>query len=489
MTSLYQDFLSVIPECILLLTALTILMIATLKTPNVLTLSRITTLGGLTLSALALFYMPSVTALVFDGLMVHAPLGIFLRLFCDLLMLALVVVSWSHLKFHQLDKPELYTLQLLALLGMHVMIMAQDLMTLYLGIEMQSLALYVMVAYGRTSTLTTEAALKYFVLGALASVFILFGASFIYGSTGATGYGAISTALSMHAPETDLTMLYAGMTFALVGFAFKVSWAPFHLWTPDVYQGSPTVITAFLASLPKIAAFMVLISFLLQVMGPLSTFWQGLIVALASLSMLWGALGALAQSSLKRLMAYSTISHMGYASLAFLAPAQTSLYPLILYLVLYVVMTLGVFALLLCLRRYGEPMDKLQDLQGLATHHPMLAFMLAALLFSLAGIPPLAGFFAKYAIFQMAISAGHIAVALLGVLTSVVAAAYYLRVIKIMYFDQSVDPAGLRLDQPFSRGTLTVAGISTVVIVGYLAIPSAATLYLQQLGQVLLQTH
>lgn len=478
MPNFMYDLLTLTPELILLVAALTVLMVATSKSANAFMLSRMLATVAIGLSVGALASMPGETALIFEGLMSQSPLAIFFKGLCDLLVLGVLALAWHHMPGARLDKPEFFALMLFALLGMHLMISANDLMVLYLGLEMQSLSLYVMVAFNRESPLATEAALKYFVLGALASVFILFGSSFIYGFVGSTEYSLITTAFSVAPQGLDMRVLYVGLALVLMGFAFKVSWAPFHLWTPDVYQGSPTIVTVFLAAAPKIAAFAVLIRLLMIVMHPYAAFWTDVVAGLAALSMVAGAFGALSQTSLKRLLAYSTISHMGYASLALLAPEAQSLYALMIYLIIYSLTTLAIFGLLLSFSRHGENIDTIEDLTGLAKTHPYVALSMTILLFSLAGIPPLAGFFAKFAVFQVAIQAGYVGIAILGILTSVVAAAYYLKIMKVMYFDEAATL--VKLDLPFSRSTTAIMALGTLATLTYVLLPASFALILQQ---------
>ena len=330
-------------------------------------------------------------------------------------------------------KFEYPVLVLFAATGMMMMISANDLIALYVGLELQSLSLYVVAAFKRDSARSSEAGLKYFVLGALSSGMLLYGASLIYGFTGSTEFTQIAQAVQ---PSGDNLGLIFGLVFLLAGFAFKISAVPFHMWTPDVYEGAPTPVTAFFAAAPKIAAMALLVRVVISAFPSITPDWQQIIIFLAIASMGLGAFAAIGQRNIKRLMAYSSIGHMGFA-LVGLAPATAEgVQGVIIYLAIYLVMTLGTFACILSLRRDGKMVEEIDQLSGLSRTSPLMALGLAILLFSLAGIPPLAGFFAKFYVFLAAIEAKLYALAVVGVLLSVVGAFYYLRIVKIMYFDE-----------------------------------------------------
>ncbi|MBW8636577.1 NADH-quinone oxidoreductase subunit NuoN [Hoeflea sp. WL0058] len=337
----------------------------------------------------------------------------------------------------QMDRFEFPVLVVLATLGMMLMISANDLITMYLGLELQSLALYVVAAINRDSVRSTEAGLKYFVLGALSSGMLLYGASLIYGFTGHLGFPGISEALA----SGDRTLgIVFGLVFLLVGVAFKISAVPFHMWTPDVYEGAPTPVTAFFAAAPKVAAMAMLIRIVIEAFDPIVADWRQIIVFLAVASMALGAFAAIGQRNIKRLMAYSSISHMGFALVGLSAGSMIGVQSVSLYMLIYMVTTLGTFACILAMRRKEEGnVEQIDDLSGLATTNPVMATMLTIFMFSLAGIPFLAGFFAKYFVFLAAIEAGLYILAVIGVLTSVVGAYYYLRIVKIMWFDEAAE--------------------------------------------------
>ncbi len=346
----------------------------------------------------------------------------------------------------------------LATLGMMLMISANDLMALYVGLELQSLALYVVASFQRDSERSTEAGLKYFVLGSVASGMLLFGSSLIYGFCGGTAFVEISKALlDGRAAESGVVI---GLVFVVAGLAFKVSAVPFHMWTPDVYEGAPTPVTALFAVAPKIAAMSLLVSVLMGPFKPLFAQWQQIIVVASVLSMVLGAFAALRQQNIKRLMAYSSIGNVGYILLGLAAGTEKGIQGIVFYLAIYLVMTLGVFATILMMKRRDVMVENISDLAGLARSQPTMAFALLLFMFSLAGIPPLAGFWGKLYIFMAAVEAKLYVPAVLGVLASVVASYYYLRIVKVMYFDEPAEA----LDRP-AFGINRVVALATALIV------------------------
>jgi NADH-quinone oxidoreductase subunit N len=345
-----------------------------------------------------------------------------------------MVMTVGNARSEQLDRFEFPVLLVLATLGMMLLISANDLLALYLGLELMSLALYVVAAINRDSLRSTEAGLKYFVLGALSSGMLLYGMSLIYGFTGNTGFDEIAAVLTS---ETRSLGVVFGLVFILAGLAFKISAVPFHMWTPDVYEGAPTPVTAFFASGPKVAAMAVLVRVVSEAFMPVFADWQQIVVFISIASMLLGSFAAIGQKNIKRLMAYSSIGHMGYALVGLAAGSETGVSGVALYMLVYMVMTLGTFACIMAMRRKeGGSVESIDDLAGLAATKPFMAVVMTALMFSLAGIPPLAGFFAKYFVFVAAIEAKLYALAIIGVLSSVVGAYYYIRVIKVMWFDE-----------------------------------------------------
>lgn len=347
-----------------------------------------------------------------------------------------IIMSVNYMKREGVINFEYPILVLTATLGMMLMISANDLITLYLGLELQSLSLYVLAAINRDSVRSTEAGLKYFVLGALSSGMLLYGASLIYGFTGHTDFVGIAEAMAGN--ERSLGLIF-GLVFLMAGIAFKISAVPFHMWTPDVYEGSPSPVTAFFAAAPKIAAMSMLIRVVIQAFEPMTTDWQQIIAFIAIASMVLGAFAAIGQTNIKRLMAYSSIGHMGYALVGLAAGTQSGVHGVIIYMLIYMVMTVGTFACIIAMRRKDGSVEEISDLSGLGSRNPMMALLLTILMFSLAGIPPLAGFFAKYFVFVAAIEAGLYALAVIGVIASVIGSFYYLRIIKVMWFDEPAD--------------------------------------------------
>jgi NADH-quinone oxidoreductase subunit N len=361
-------------------------------------------------------------------------------------------------------KFEFPVLVLLATTGMLMMISANDLIALYVGLELQSLALYVVAAFQRDSARSSEAGLKYFVLGALSSGMLLYGASLVYGFTGSTDFADIAAAVQ---PSGANIGLIFGLVFLMAGFAFKISAVPFHMWTPDVYEGAPTPVTAFFAAAPKLAAMALTVRVLITAFPAVTAQWQQIVTFLAIASMALGSFAAIGQTNIKRLMAYSSIGHMGYALVGLAAGTTEGVQGVIIYLAIYLAMTLGTFACILAMRRNGRMVEDIDQLSGLSSTSPLMAFLLAMLLFSLAGIPPLAGFFAKFYVFLAAIRAGLYALAVIGVLLSVVGAYYYLRIVKIMYFDAPAERF-----EPMDMPLAAVLGITGLFILLYFVYPA-----------------
>jgi NADH-quinone oxidoreductase subunit N len=355
---------------------------------------------------------------------------------------------------------EFAILVLLSTLGMMVLISAADLIMLYLGLELMSLALYVVAASNRDNAKSTEAGLKYFVLGALSSGMLLYGASLIYGFTGTVEFAGIAAAA-----KTGSLGIVFGLVFLLAGLCFKVSAVPFHMWTPDVYEGAPTPVTAFFASAPKVAALAVFTRVALTAFPGIVPQWQQIIVFVAIASMVLGSFAAIGQKNIKRLMGYSSIGHMGFALVGLASGTVEGAQGVLIYIAIYVAMTLGAFAVILTMKRNGQAVEQISDLTGLSRTNPLLAFFFMMLLFSLAGVPPLAGFFAKWYVFVAAINAHLFTLAVIGVLSSVVGAFYYLAIIKVMYFDEplpALDPVRVELST-----VLAVAGLFNIFFFVY----------------------
>jgi NADH-quinone oxidoreductase subunit N len=374
-----------------------------------------------------------------------------------------LTISTNYLKTFKLFKIEYPVLILCSVLGMMVMISSNDLIVFYMGLELQSLALYVLATFNRDQLQSSEAGLKYFVLSALSSGLLLYGCSLIYGFSGSTNFDIISNQLNSN--EYVLTF---GIVFIIVGLAFKISAVPFHMWAPDVYQGSPTSVTLFFTMVPKIAALTVFIRFLYVPFLNLIDQWQMIIVFLSIASMLFGAIAAIGQTNIKRLIAYSSIGHIGYTLAGLASGTNEGIQSSIVYISIYIIMNLALFSCLLMLKRNNKYYEDIEDLSGLSKNHPLLSLSLLIILFSLAGIPPLAGFFAKFYIFKAVIEQSMFFLAVVGLLSTVVAAFYYLRIIKIIYFDEEKE----KYDEDHSIWLKFSLTFSTILILLYFIFPS-----------------
>jgi NADH-quinone oxidoreductase subunit N len=380
-----------------------------------------------------------------------------------------LVMSQNYVERREMGQFEFPVLVVFAVLGMMLMISASDFLTLYMGLELQSLGLYVLAAFRRDSLRSTEAGLKYFVLGALSSGIMLYGISFIYGFAGSTGFSQVAAAASGDGVSLGLVV---GLVFLTAGLAFKISAVPFHMWTPDVYEGAPTPITAFFAASPKVAALALFVRSMISAFPDAAEQWSQIIVFISILSMALGAVAAIGQNNIKRLMAYSSIGHMGFALVGLAPGTEAGVEGVLIYLAIYVVTNIGVFACILSMRRGEEMVENISDLAGIAKARPGFAFALAMLMFSLAGIPPLAGFFAKFYVFLAAIQAGLYPLAVIGVLASVVGAFYYLRIVKIMYFDEPAASLDSKMDARLA-GVLMASTAFAVLFIVFAALLEA----------------
>ncbi len=452
------------PELLIVLSAIVLLLFGVIKKDNA--GGGVTALGiiALGLAALLVAVGPSERTLTFGGMFVVDAFGVFSKMLVLLASAVTLAMSRSWLRAEGLDHPEYPVLVLFATLGMMLMISANNFMSLYLGLELQSLALYVLAASQRDSSRATEAGLKYFILGSLASGMLLYGASLVYGFGGTTGFDALAKAMAVESP-VGVTV---GMVFIMAGLAFKISAAPFHMWAPDVYEGAPTPVTAFFAVAPKIAAFALLLRVLTGPFGAMVEQWQQVIVFVSIASMAVGAFAAIVQTNIKRLMAYSSIGHVGFALVGLAAGGADGVRSVLIYLAIYLAMNAGAFAVILSMRQKGRALEGIDDLAGLSKTHPMMALALAIFMWSMAGIPPFAGFWSKWMVFSVAIDKGMIALSVIGVLTSVVSAFYYLRVIKVMYFDEPADG----LDRSISAPVALVMGLATLAILLFNLVPA-----------------
>ena len=449
------------PELLLAVGALALLMIGVFTGEK----------ANSTVTGLAVALLVGVTAWIlvfphdgaaFGGAFVSDPFARFMKVVTLIGSGVTLVMSVGFAREEKFDKFEYPVLIVLATLGMLLMISANDMIGLYLGLELQSLALYVVAAINRDNLRSTEAGLKYFVLGALSSGMLLYGVSLVYGYTGSTSFETIAAALS--GSERQIGLVF-GLVFLLAGLAFKISAVPFHMWTPDVYEGAPTPVTAFFAAAPKMAAMALLVRVTVGAFEPIAADWQQIVVFIAIASMALGSFAAIGQRNIKRLMAYSSIGHMGFALVGLASNSVEGVRGVVIYMLIYLVMTLGTFAFILAMRRKKGNVEEISDLAGLSTTNPVMATIMTILMFSLAGIPPLAGFWAKWYVFLAAINAELYALAVIGVLTSVVGAFYYLRIIKIMWFDEPV--GGF---QPMAGELRLVLGVSGAFVLLYVLI-------------------
>jgi NADH-quinone oxidoreductase subunit N len=461
--------LPVLPEMVLAVGAMTLLMFGAYAGERV---TRTIDIGAMVLLAIAagiVLAQPAATVTTFGGSFINDEFSRFLKVLTLIGSAAAILMSFDYVTRERQQKFEFSVLILLATTGMLMLISAADLIALYLGLELMSLSLYVVAASNRDSVRSTEAGLKYFVLGALSSGMLLYGASLIYGFTGTVTFAGIAQATG----QGGLGLTF-GLVFLFAGFCFKISAVPFHMWTPDVYEGAPTPVTAFFAAAPKVAAIAMFVRATIVAFPGIALQWQQIVVFVAIASMALGAFAAIGQRNIKRLMAYSSIGHMGFALVGLAAGTEEGVQGVLVYIAIYLTMTLGAFACILSMRRADGMVEDIGDLAGLARTNPAMAFFLAMLLFSLAGIPPLAGFFAKFYVFLAAIKAGLYVLAVIGVLASVVGAYYYLAIVKIMYFDE---PAPRFAPMPYElKAVVGVSGLFNILFFAYPgALVAAAT--------------
>ncbi len=423
--------LVILPEIVLAVLAMALLMFGVYRKGDPF---EVVTLGSIAaLAAAAMLVLVGGDGVGFGGAFINDTFSRVMKVLTLFGSAVAIVLSAQFFKREGMARFEYPVLILLSATGMLMMISANSLIALYVGLELQSLAAYVIAAFNRDSARSSEAGLKYFVLGALSSGMLLYGASLVYGFTGSVGFPEIAAAISVSGVRIGLVF---GLVFIIAGLAFKVSAVPFHMWTPDVYEGAPTPVTAFFASAPKLAAMALLIRVMMTPFTDAAGSWQQIVVFMALASMALGAFAAIGQNNIKRLLAYSSIGHVGFALVGLAAGTQQGVSGVVIYMLIYMIMTLGTFACVIAMRRNGRHVEQISDLAGLARTDKGLAFVLAIQMFSLTGIPPLAGFFAKYFVFLAAVQAGLYTLAVLAVILSVVGAYYYLRIVKIMYFDE-----------------------------------------------------
>jgi NADH-quinone oxidoreductase subunit N len=428
--------------------------------------------AGLTIAAFVVAFIAIVGDMsrpgtAMGGLFIVDEFAVFMKTLVLLGAGTTLLLSLGFIRRENMDRFEFPVLVLFATLGMLMMISANDLISLYMGLELQSLALYVIAAFQRDSLRSTEAGLKYFVLGALASGMLLYGCSLVYGFTGTTRFEVLADVFAHGHGDVSLGVVI-GLVFIAAGLAFKVSAVPFHMWTPDVYEGAPTPVTAFFSVAPKIAAMALLIRVMMQPFGDLVAEWQQILIFVSVGSMLLGAFAALVQDNIKRLMAYSSIGHVGYALLGLASGSEAGVSGILIYMAVYLAMNVGAFGCILAMRRQNRMVETIPDLAGLSRTNPRMALAMAIFMFSMAGIPPMAGFFAKFYVFLAVVDAGMYGLAVIGVLTSVVGAYYYLRIVKVMYFDEALDP----FDSPVGSEISVVVGVSSAFILLFFIYPT-----------------
>ena len=452
----------ILPEIFLSLAIMFLLMLGVFikKSFN---LVNLLTILSLTFAIVLVLNQPDEIIKIFNDSYIIDRLSIFMKVLTLSFCLFVLLSSKDYVKSNSIDKIEYPIIILSSTLGMVLMISSYDLMIFYLGLELQSLSLYILASFKRNNERSTEAGLKYFVLSALASGLLLYGCSLIYGFTGSTNFEIISTNLN----EANTGAVF-GIVFIIVGLAFKVSAVPFHMWTPDVYEGSPTSVTSFFALVPKIAAISVFIRFMYVPFINVIDQWQTIIIFLSIASMILGAVAAIGQNNIKRLMAYSTIGHMGYALAGLATGTNQGIQSTIIYLTIYLVMNLGAFGCIFMMKRENVFYENIDDLSGLSKNHPILAISFLIILFSLAGIPPLAGFFAKFYIFMAVIEAKMYAFAIIGLITTVISTFYYLRIIKVIYFDKPKKPFEANYDWGLKISLI----LSSILILIYFVYPS-----------------
>lgn len=438
MNAIQYDLISALPELIVLCMAMFILLLDLFLKPNnralIYILAQITLLGA---AFVTISTHTSAVGYSFSGMFVDDPLADVLKLMIYLTTSMVLIYTRSYIALRGMFRGEFYALVLFAMLGMMIMVSGHHFLTLYMGLELLSLCLYTLVALDRDNPRATEAAMKYFVLGALASGMLLYGMSMIYGVTGSLNISEVGSALLNGVP--DHAVLILGLVFIVAGIAFKFGAVPFHMWVPDVYQGSPTAITLLIGTVPKLAAFAFVMRLLVQGLYVLAVDWQGMLIIMAVLSISIGNLAAIAQTNFKRMLAYSTISHVGFILYGIFSASSNGYASSMFYVTAYVLMALAAFGMILLLSRKGFEAEELDDLKGLNQRSPWHAFLLLIVMFSMAGIPPTIGFYAKFAVLQAALQAGFVWLVVFAVLMAVVGAFYYLRVVKLMYFDDPQD--------------------------------------------------
>ena len=456
------DITLALPEIILLASACLLLVVDTFSRDTDRKVTYVLAQLILIVTALMAIYLyTGETSYAFGKTFVSDPMSTVLKVIVCIVSFFVFLYSNEYLKKHEWMQGEYFVLGLFAVLGMMVMISAYSLLTVYLGLELLSLSLYAMVAMHKDSQPASEAAMKYFVLGALASGMLLYGISMLYGVTGTLELGELSQLLTARTEQN--TLLVFGLVFIIVGIAFKFGAVPFHMWVPDVYQGAPTAVTLFISTAPKIAAFAMAIRLLVDGLQPLLVDWQQMLVILSILSMATGNIIAIAQSNLKRMLAYSTIAHVGFLLLGILSGTEAGFAAAMFYVITYALMSAGAFGIIILLSRKGFESDNLDDIKGLSDRSPWFAFIMLILMFSMAGVPPFLGFWAKWFVLKEIVDMGYVWLAALAVVFSIIGAYYYIRIIKLMYFDKADSMTAIKSSRQM-RLALSINGLAILVI-------------------------
>jgi NADH-quinone oxidoreductase subunit N len=458
----------VLPELVLAGLTLALLMLGVFRGDGATRLICWLAVLGLVVTGLILSSTTGGRTVTFSGQFVVDGFAVFMKWLVLIGTALTILMSLGFNDRERMARAEYPVLMMFAAVGMFLMVSANDLISLYVGLELQSLALYVVAAFDRDSTRSSEAGLKYFVLGALSSGLLLYGASLVYGFAGSTGFDALAALFKRTAEGGPPMGVVIGLVFIIAGLAFKISAVPFHMWTPDVYEGAPTPVTAFFSVAPKIAAMALFIRVLYGPFGPLVHEWRQVVVAISVASMVLGSVTAIWQSNIKRMLAYSSIGHVGYALIGVAAGSEAGVRGVLIYMAIYLAMSVGSFCVVLAMRRGGRMVEEIEDLAGLARSQPLLAFAMTLLMFSMAGIPPLAGFFSKLYIFLAAVDAKLYSLAVIGVLTSVVGSYYYLRIVKVMYFDSSTQI----FDRPLDRDVGAILAGTALFVAFFIVYPA-----------------
>ena len=454
------DFMPAMPEIFLLSMVCVIMIIDLFLKDESRGATYILSLITLMSSALLCFAnFPEQSISTFNGSFILDPMASILKMAICIIVIAVFIYAKDYLKDRNIYKGEYFTLGLFGVLGMMVMVSAGNFLTVYLGLELLSLSMYAMIAMQRDSIVASEAAMKYFILGAIASGMLLYGMSMVYGVTGSLDLASIKSAVS----GADRVVMSFGLVFIILGIAFKLGAVPFHMWMPDVYHGSPTSVTLYIASAPKIAAFAMMYRLLVDGLVDMQADWQMILIILSILSMVFGNVVAIAQTNIKRMLAYSTISHVGFILMGVIAGTQAGYGASMFYAIVYAIMSVAGFGMIVLLSRAGFEAENIEDFKGLNQKSPWFAFIMMAVMLSMAGVPPFLGFWAKIAVLQEAINSGFLGLAIVGVLASVVGAFYYLRVIKAVYFDKPIDNTPIQASMDI-RLTLSVNGMAILAL-------------------------